>query len=204
MLCLGYACGTVTWFRLCGLPCKATIEWIEAADYYTGLHVGDRTLMLRESITDLAAKLDPATFRRVHRSAIVKMNYVAEIYREGLDEGTVVLLNGQRLKMSKTGRFKLTRLARLSQLSEVGQEVDKGSGSPENIGQTGLSRGSNEKCMAIHRAFASLGQMHSRRVLDAAESCVVGRAADFALATFRCNVSNTATCRGKNRLAEHA
>ena len=126
MLCLGCACGTVTWFRLCGLPRKATIEWIEAADYYTGLHVGDRTLMLRESITDLAAKLDPATFRRVHRSAIVNMNYVAEIYREGLDEGTVVLLNGQRLKMSKTGRFKLTQLARLSQLSEVGQEVDKG------------------------------------------------------------------------------
>jgi two-component system, LytTR family, response regulator len=69
--------------------------------------------MLRESITDLASKLDPATFLRVHRSAIINMNYVAEIYREGQEEGTVVLLNGQRLKMSKTGRFKLTQLAKL-------------------------------------------------------------------------------------------
>jgi two-component system LytT family response regulator len=94
------------------LPTQS-IEWIEAADYYSGLHVNGRTLMLRESITELAAKLDPATFLRVHRSAIVNMNHVAEIYREGPDEGTVVLLGGQKLKMSKTGRLKLTQLAKL-------------------------------------------------------------------------------------------
>ena len=90
-----------------------SIVWIEAADYYSGLHVNGRTLMLRESITELAEKLDPSVFLRVHRSAIVNLNHVAEIYREGPDEGTVVLLSGQRLKMSKTGRLKLTQLAKL-------------------------------------------------------------------------------------------
>jgi two-component system LytT family response regulator len=90
-----------------------SIEWIEAADYYSSLHVNGRTLMLRESITELAAKLDPAIFLRVHRSAIVNMDRVAEIYREGPDEGTIVLLNGQRLKMSKAGRIKLTQIAKL-------------------------------------------------------------------------------------------
>ena len=94
------------------LPTQS-IEWIEAADYYSGLHINGRTLMLRESITELATKLDPEIFLRVHRSAIVNLNHVAEIYREGADEGTVVLLNGQKLKMSKTGRLKLIQLAKL-------------------------------------------------------------------------------------------
>jgi two-component system LytT family response regulator len=86
------------------------IEWVEAADYYSCLHVKGRSFMLRESIKELAAKLDPTIFLRVHRSAIVNLNHVREIYREGPDEGTVVLLNGQKLKMSKTGRLKLNHL----------------------------------------------------------------------------------------------
>jgi len=88
----------------------SSIEWIEAADYYSGLHVNGRTYMLRESITEFATKLDPDTFLRVHRSAIVNLNHVREIYREGPDEGTVVLLDGQKIKISKTGRLKLAQL----------------------------------------------------------------------------------------------
>ena len=76
------------------------------------LHVNGRTHMRRESISDLAAKLDPSIFLRVHRSAIVNLNHVREIYREGSDEGTVVLLDGQKLKISKTGRLKLSQLFR--------------------------------------------------------------------------------------------
>jgi two-component system LytT family response regulator len=87
-----------------------SIEWIEAADYYCGLHVNGRTHMLREPITELAGKLDPAIFLRVHRSAIVNLNYVQEIYREGREEGTVVLRDGQRLKMSKSGRLRLNQI----------------------------------------------------------------------------------------------
>ena len=35
------------------------IEWIEAADYYSCLHVGNRKYMLRESIKQLVELLDP-------------------------------------------------------------------------------------------------------------------------------------------------
>jgi two-component system LytT family response regulator len=90
-----------------------SIEWIEAADYYSCLHVKGRTLMLRETVSDLCRKLDPISFVRVHRSAIVNLNYVREIYREGSDEGTVVLLDGQRLRMSRAGRQKLNEIGRL-------------------------------------------------------------------------------------------
>ncbi len=79
------------------------IEWIEAADYYACLHVGERSLLLRETIKQLAETLDPRKFIRVHRSAIVNIAYVREILREGRNEGWVYLLNGRRLKMSKAG-----------------------------------------------------------------------------------------------------
>jgi two-component system LytT family response regulator len=79
------------------------IEWIEAADYYARIHVGQKTLMLRETIKQLSASLDPKQFVRVHRSAIVNVERVREILREGRSEGWVVLSNGERLKMSKSG-----------------------------------------------------------------------------------------------------
>jgi two-component system LytT family response regulator len=81
----------------------ADIEWIEAADYYSCLHVGGKRHMLREPIKQLAITLDPAKFVRVHRSAIVNLDHVREILREGQSEGSILLHNGQRLKMSKVG-----------------------------------------------------------------------------------------------------
>jgi two-component system, LytTR family, response regulator len=79
------------------------IEWIEADSYYARLHVGPKTFMLRETIKQLANTLDPKKFVRVHRSAIVNIDHVREILREGQNKGWVVLSNGQRLKMSKPG-----------------------------------------------------------------------------------------------------
>ena len=79
------------------------IEWIEAADYYARLHVGSKTFMLRETIKQLATLLDPRQFVRIQRSAIVNINQVREILRDGRSEGWVVLSNGQRLRMSKAG-----------------------------------------------------------------------------------------------------
>jgi two-component system LytT family response regulator len=79
------------------------IEWIEAADYYSCLHVGARKMLLRESIKQLAETLDPASFVRVHRSAIVNIGYVRETVREGRNDGWVLLSSGHRLKMSKAG-----------------------------------------------------------------------------------------------------
>ena len=79
------------------------IQWIEAADYYCCLHVGAKNFMLRETIKQLAETLDPEKFVRIHRSIIVNVNRVQEIFREGRSEGSVSLTNGQRLKMSRAG-----------------------------------------------------------------------------------------------------
>jgi two-component system, LytTR family, response regulator len=79
------------------------IDWIEAADYYSCLHIGTKSFMLRETIKHLAETLDPHKFVRIHRSIIVNVDQVREIFREGQSEGSVTLMNGQRLKMSKVG-----------------------------------------------------------------------------------------------------
>lgn len=52
------------------------IHWIEAADYYSCLHVNGRRYMLCETIGDLSNKLDPRQFVRIHRSSIVNLDQI--------------------------------------------------------------------------------------------------------------------------------
>jgi two-component system, LytTR family, response regulator len=85
----------------------ADVAWIEAADYYACLHVAEKRHLLRESIKSLEAKLDPVKFVRIHRSAIVNIDFVREIHREGRTEGYVLLANGERPRMSAAGWRKL-------------------------------------------------------------------------------------------------
>ncbi len=63
-------------------------------------------------IKQLAGTLNPQKFVRIHRSIIVNMDHLQEIIREGQNEGSVVLTNGQRLKMSKAGWQKLLAVSR--------------------------------------------------------------------------------------------
>lgn len=88
------------------------IEWIEAADYYSCLHIGTKSFMLRETIKELAETLNPEKFVRIHRSIIVNVEQVQEIFREGRGEGSVSLTNGQRLKMSRAGWQQLLGVTR--------------------------------------------------------------------------------------------
>jgi hypothetical protein len=66
------------------------------------------------TIGDLSKKLDPRQFVRIHRSSIVNLDQIREIYRDGQTEGTVVLTDGQKLRMSRAGRQKLTELGKTS------------------------------------------------------------------------------------------
>src|SRR5882757_7022986 len=88
------------------------IGWIEAAAYYCCLHTNGRRYMLRETITDLSDKLNPRQFVRIHRSSIVNLDQIREIYREGNADGSVVLMDGHKLRMSKAGRQKLIELGK--------------------------------------------------------------------------------------------
>jgi hypothetical protein len=55
------------------------IDWIEASGNYVNLHVGGRVYPLRETMTGITERLHPQGFQRVHRSAIVNLERIAEI-----------------------------------------------------------------------------------------------------------------------------
>jgi hypothetical protein len=69
----------------------------------TTTRVSTKNLMLCETIKQLASTLDPTKFVRIHRSVIVNVDRVSEIRREGRSEGSVVVVGGQRLRMSRAG-----------------------------------------------------------------------------------------------------
>lgn len=80
------------------------IDWIEAADYYTCLHVGTRTHLLRRSMAELEQELDPAVFCRIHRSSIVNVARVETLKLNSEGEYEVVLNHGLRLRLSRRYR----------------------------------------------------------------------------------------------------
>jgi two-component system, LytTR family, response regulator len=83
------------------------IDWIEAADYYACLHLGNKTHLLRRSLAELEKELDPGSFCRVHRSHIVNLDRVDRIQLNEDGEHDVLLNNGVRLRLSRRYRKEL-------------------------------------------------------------------------------------------------
>jgi two-component system LytT family response regulator len=83
------------------------IDWIEAADYYSCLHVGAKTHLLRRSMAELEQELDEAVFCRIHRSTIVKLDRVRGLKLNESGEYDVLLDNGTRLRLSRRYRKQL-------------------------------------------------------------------------------------------------
>jgi two-component system LytT family response regulator len=83
------------------------IDWIEAAGNYACLHSGADSHLLRETMSTLEAKLDPAKFARIHRSAIVNLDRVKEIQPSFHGDAVVLLRGGKRLPLSRNYREKL-------------------------------------------------------------------------------------------------
>lgn len=95
----------------------ADIDWIEAADYYSCLHVGAKSHMLRRSVAELERELDPEKFCRVHRSAIVQLDRVERLEMNEGGEYDVVVANGARVRLSRSYRKQLQSRLRAGTLS---------------------------------------------------------------------------------------
>ncbi|UCC74299.1 MAG: response regulator transcription factor [Gemmatimonadota bacterium] len=85
------------------------IDWIEAADYCAKLHVRERAYVIRESMKSLAARLDPAQFFAVSRSAIVNLDRIREIQSFARGSHIVILNDGTRVTLSRARRQVLER-----------------------------------------------------------------------------------------------
>jgi two-component system, LytTR family, response regulator len=83
------------------------IDWIEGAGVYVNLHVGGKDLLYRSALNDLAERLDPIRFIRVHRSAIVNIDSIVELQPISHGEFELVLKDGHRSRVSRTYRAQL-------------------------------------------------------------------------------------------------
>lgn len=70
----------------------ADILWVQAAGNYVELHIATKVILMRSTLTDLTARLDPDRFVQVSRSALVQLRHVREL-QQGFDGDYVLLLN---------------------------------------------------------------------------------------------------------------
>jgi two-component system, LytTR family, response regulator len=83
------------------------VSWIGAAGNYAEIHARGGAHLVRATIADLAARLDPARFARIHRSTIVQIDRIREIIPEWHGDFDVVMEDGTTLRMSRGFRDRL-------------------------------------------------------------------------------------------------
>ena len=80
------------------------IDYITASGPYAELHVGEKTFAIRERMQVLEEKLDPATFFRIHRSAIVRLDRIDTLLHAPGGDYAVRLKSGTELSVSRNRR----------------------------------------------------------------------------------------------------
>lgn len=90
------------------------IDWLEAAGNYVCIHSGAQTQTTRSTLESIAAKLDPATFRRVNRSQLLNVRRIAEVRRWFHGDQKVRLQDGTELNWSR--RYRVDSLEELERV----------------------------------------------------------------------------------------
>jgi two-component system LytT family response regulator len=77
------------------------IDYIEAADYYVELHLGQQAYLSRVPLTRLAEQLAPYGFIRLHRHVMVNSRRLRALESDAERRLSAVLENGTRLRISR-------------------------------------------------------------------------------------------------------
>ncbi|MGZ7033423.1 MAG: LytR/AlgR family response regulator transcription factor [Thermoanaerobaculia bacterium] len=86
------------------------IDWIEAADNYVRVHAGKEGHLIRETMNHLELQLDRRKFVRVHRSAIVNVDSIAEIRSLFHGDHSIRLRSGVEIPLGRSYRDRLEAL----------------------------------------------------------------------------------------------
>lgn len=78
------------------------IERIDAERDYMRLHVGRRSFLLHQRISELERRLDPEKFVRLHRSTIVRRDQIASLRHNGLGVWHADLRDGSEVRIGRT------------------------------------------------------------------------------------------------------
>lgn len=79
------------------------VERLEACDDYVALYAEGRRHLLHARLQDLAARLEPSRFLRVHRSHVVNLEFVTAVEPRDGSRLTIVLSSGARVPASRAG-----------------------------------------------------------------------------------------------------
>lgn len=78
------------------------VRWLESADNYVRIHADGQSHLIRASLRELQAQLDPAKFLRIHRSATVALARVRSVSSGPHGEAEVRLDDGTCLRAART------------------------------------------------------------------------------------------------------
>jgi two-component system LytT family response regulator len=88
----------------------ADIQWVDAAGDYMCIHAQGKTHIMRITMKQLEAMLNPAEFLRIHRSTIVNSQYITAAQTLNNSEYLLTLEGGSQLKVSRSYRDKVRHL----------------------------------------------------------------------------------------------
>jgi two-component system LytT family response regulator len=78
------------------------VDRIEASQNYVRLHVGPSSHLLHVSMNSLEAALDPERFVRVHRSHLVNLARIRQVWSMAHGRYVIELVSGERLPSGRT------------------------------------------------------------------------------------------------------
>jgi len=85
------------------------IAYFTSADNYVKVHCGTEAVLMRESMASLEKKLDPNIFLRIHRTALVNKNYVAQVIKSQ-SQSQLVMTDETILPLSRRRKEALSLL----------------------------------------------------------------------------------------------
>lgn len=86
------------------------IEWIESEGNYVRLHLPGQSHLLRETMNGIESRLDPGRFMRIHRCALINVDFVQELRPWFTGEYIVRMQSGKELTLTRNYREALRRL----------------------------------------------------------------------------------------------
>lgn len=84
------------------------VRWMQSEGNYVDLFTAAGKHTLRETLTNLEARLDPARFVRIHRRIIVALDQVKELQPWFAGDQVMILKDGTKLRVSRTRREAVT------------------------------------------------------------------------------------------------
>ncbi len=77
------------------------IQRVAAAGNYVEVHTAGKVHLIRDSLSDFIAQLDPSEFLRVHRSHVVRIGFIAEFRPLFHGDYELLLRDGQSIGLSR-------------------------------------------------------------------------------------------------------